>query len=97
MTWQVEDDHLVTSELSNKSKNFKNDLIRWLDKHNDADRIAITNAIFKVIEDANIKDLLTLVKLKSIIKVIKNIKNIDDESKKLIFDLLKYNVKEKKD
>lgn len=92
-TWQVENDTLVPSQLSAKSKRVEKSIISWLDMHSDEERCKIIEAIFKVLEDANITNINTAVNAQNIIKIIHSIKNIDDQTKDLLKDLLLYNYK----
>ena len=91
--WLIEDDKLISSELSLKSKRLEKSLISWLDMHNDKERLKIIKTLFKVLEDADITKVMNITKFKNIIKIIKNIKNIDKQTKELTIDLLTYNYK----
>ena len=91
--WELEDDSLVLSELSDKSKKIEQSLISWLDMHSDEERIRIVNTLFEVIEEANIKTLSEVKKINNIISIVKSIKNIDKQTRDLIIDLLTYNYK----
>jgi len=92
-TWLVDDDKLVPSELSDRSRRLEKSLISWLDMHDDTERIKMINALFKVLEDADIEVLMNATKIKNIIKIIQNIKNIDTQTRKLTIDFLTYNYK----
>ena len=91
MSWQIEDNKLVSSNLSTISKNLEKGLIIWLDNNDDKKRKKLITTIFKAIEDTGIETVSSLTKLKNVITVIKKIKNIDDETKKIAIDLLKFN------
>lgn len=92
-TWIVEDDKLVPSELAEKSKRLERSLISWLEMHNDQERKEIIDALFKVLEDADIEVLLNVRKIRNMIKVIRNLKNIDLQTKELAIDFIAYNYK----
>lgn len=94
--WEVKDDRLVESELSKKSKNLEQRLIHWLETHTDIEKIKLTNTIFRILEDCNIKTVMELTKIKNIINVMKEIKNIDEETKTLAIDLINYSLQTKK-
>lgn len=93
MTWKVEKDELIPSELSLKSKRLEKSIISWLDKHDDEKRIKTIHNFFKVFEDADITVLTNATKAKNMVKIIHNIKNIDKQTKELIKDLILYNYK----
>lgn len=92
-TWVIEDDKLVPSELSERSKRLEKSIISWLDMHDDKQRVRVIHNLFKVLEDADITVLMNATKVKNIIKIIHNIKNIDKQTKELTKDLLLYNYK----
>ena len=86
INWCIEDDNLVSDKLSNMSKKLSNNLLNWLDHHNDDERKKIVDRVFKILEEElndNDKN-----KIKKVIDIILKIKNIDDDTKILIKDLL---------
>lgn len=91
LTWQIKDKELYTTKLSTISKNLETGLLLWLDNHNDSQRKKVINTIFKAIEDLGIDKLSSMTKIKNIFKIINSLKNIDEESKKLALDLIKFN------
>lgn len=95
-TWLIDDDKLVPSELSNTSINLQNSMISWLNLHNDYERKIMTDRIFKVFEEAGVKDIMDLKSIKNIVKVLYNIKNMDSATKELLIDLIVYNYKNTK-
>lgn len=92
-TWIIDDDELLLTTLSRKSKKLEKSIISWLDKHDDNERIDVVNKIFKVLEDADVTTLMNIKEIDKLIKVISNIKNMDKETKDLIIDFLTYNYK----
>lgn len=96
-TWMIKDDELVPSTLSQKSQNLEKSILSWLDMHNDEERIKIVNAIFKVFEDAEIKDYISISKIQNIIKILHNMRRIDKQTKDLIKEFWNYNYKNLKE
>ena len=92
-TWIIDDDELLLTTLSRKSKKLEKSIISWLDKHDDNERTDVVNKIFKVLEDADVTTLMNIKEIDKLIKVILNIKNMDKETKDLIIDFLTYNYK----
>lgn len=92
-TWIIEEDKLVSSELSIKSQRMEQSIISWLDKYEDKERIKFVNNIFKILEDLDIGDLNDAKKIENIFKITFGLKNLDEQTKKILIDLLKYNSK----
>lgn len=90
-TWLIQDDTLISSELSNKSKKLEKSLIKWLDMHDDEQRNKVVSTLFNVLENLGIEDTLNLIKIKNIIKIIHNLKSIDKQTQEVIIDFLTYN------
>ena len=91
LTWKINDKELAITNLSKISKNLEKGLLLWLDNHDDNQRRKVINTIFKAIEDLGIEKLSSMTKLKNIFKIINSLKNIDEESKDLAVDLIKFN------
>ena len=91
VTWEINNNKLVSSTLSDKSLKFKSRFTAWLDRHTGDEIKIMTDTIFGSIEKAGIRDTYTLFKIPNAIKVIHKIQNVDQQSKKLIIDLLNYN------
>lgn len=68
-------------------------IISWLDKYEDKERIKFVNNIFKILEDLDIGDLNEAKKIENIFKITFGLKNLDEQTKKILIDLLKYNSK----
>ena len=86
INWCICDDKLVSDKLSNMSKKLSNNLLNWLDHHNDDERKKIVDRVFKILEEElndNDKN-----KIKKVIDIISKIKNIDNDTKILIKNLL---------
>lgn len=91
LSWQINDKQLDTTNLSRFSKNLEKGLLLWLDNHNDNQRKKVINTIFKALEDVGIDKLSSVTKLTNLFKIINSLKNIDEESKVLATDLIKFN------
>lgn len=87
-TWQIEDDKLVNSTLSEKSKKIESNVIKWNNKHTTFEKEKIVTELFKAAEDANIKSLVEMSNLPKLIKFIENIVSIDKETKDLFISLV---------
>lgn len=91
LTWKINDKELDYTSLSRFSKNLEKGLLLWLDNHDDNQRKKVINTVFNTIEDLGIDKLSSVTKLKNIFKIINGLKNIDEESKALAIDLIKFN------
>ncbi|MBP3635628.1 MAG: DUF2974 domain-containing protein [Bacilli bacterium] len=90
-TWQIDDNKLKESELSNISKNLEESVIMWLDKHDDLKREKMIITIFNALEESGIYDINDFGNIKKIIMVIKYLKNIDQETKDLVLGFIHFN------
>ena len=88
-TWQVTDDHFTRAKRSEHSLEMERRLWSWLDKHDDADRKKVLEAVFGTIEGCDILDTMSLLKFRTIVKVIRQAKDLDKESKDLVIGLFK--------
>jgi len=89
--WVIEDDKILETNMNIKSIELEQNIIEWLDHHDDNKRKQLIDNIFKVFEKCEIDDTRNIKKIKSIIKIIKEVKNIDKETKKLMIDFINYN------
>lgn len=89
--WVIEDDKILETNMNKKSIELEQNIIEWLDHHDDDKRKQLIDNIFKVFENCEIDDTRNIKKIKSIIKIIKEVKNIDKETKKLMIDFINYN------
>ena len=91
--WQINDKHFMISELSESSKKIDNNILKWLDLHDDEDRKKLVKNMFKAFNNIGIEKITDSIKLKNTIKIIKEMKNLDPSSKDLLIDFIKYNLK----
>ena len=89
ITWQVTDDHFTRARRSERSLEIERRVWAWLDKHNDADRKVMLEAIFGTIEGCDIIDTISLLKMRNIVKVIRSAHELDKDSKDLVLGFLK--------
>ncbi len=89
-TWIIEDDKLIPSELSLKSRKLEKNILYWVNNHTDEEILRTTDNLFKVLESENIDDTLKLLKLKNIIKISYKFLSLDKETKDLIVELITY-------
>ena len=86
-SWQIEDDHLVESKLSDSSIKLEQNIISWLENHTDKEKKYIVESVFGIFEEASVKKFIELDNLTNIKKVINNAKNIDKTTKDLLIDI----------
>ena len=96
-TWIIDDDHLVKSVQSKKTVDFHDRLLLWLKNHTDKEKEHTVKSVFKIFEDSEVKAFLDLASITNLKKVINNLMNIDDESKKIVIDLVKYSLLDRKE
>ena len=89
MTWEVVGDHFKRAHRSEKSLELERRIWSWLDKHNDADRKIMLEAIFGTIEGCDIIDTMSLTKLQNIKKLIRSARELDKESKDIVNSFIK--------
>ena len=90
ISWIVEDNSFKETKLKQKSKDLEKNIIEWLDNHNDIERKTMIDNVFKIFEKCGIEDTRNLKKISYITKVIKEVRNIDNETKELASDFIKY-------
>lgn len=88
-TWQVTDDHFTHARRSEHSLEIERRLWNWLDKHDDADRKKVLEAVFGTIEGCDVLDTMSLKKVRNLVKIFRSTKDIDKESKDLVVGLFK--------
>lgn len=87
-TWQIEDDKLVPSELSYKSKRLENNVHALLELYSDEEKAEVTDYLFGVMEQADIKKTFDLLNLKKLLKMKKNLKKVDTKAKMIAREFL---------
>lgn len=92
VNWEVNDNSLVLAKQSKFSENLKNSSLMWLNDHDDQKRKKVIEEIFKILEESNVKTTYDFKNIKVATNVIKNMKKLDDETKKLALDFLKFNI-----
>ncbi len=87
-TWLIENDKLIETQLSKKSKKLETKIIEWLDKHSDDKRKMLVETIFDVLDKSGITETSNLKDIKCIMNVIKKIKSIDKTTKELAINFI---------
>lgn len=87
-TWQIEDDKLVPSELSFKSKKLENNVHALLELYSDKEKAEVTDYLFEAMEEADIKKTFDLLNLKKLLKITKNLKKVDSKAKMIARDFI---------
>lgn len=90
-TWQINDTSFLVGKLSTLSKNLDKSIILWLDKHNDIEREKIVNSIFKFLEDAGIRNVAQITKIKTLLSLYKKRNEIDIETRNILSGFIKFN------
>lgn len=96
-TWVIEDDHFIKTEQSENTKELQEKVLTWLKSHSDKEKEHIVKSVFKVFEDSKVKTYLDFLSFNKVRKVIYNMINIDDQTKALVFEFVKYAFFNKKD
>ncbi len=87
-TWQIEDDKLVPSELSFKSTRLENNVHALLELYSDEEKAEMTDYLFNIMEQADIKKTFDLFNLKKLMKIKKNLKRVNLKAKLIARDFL---------
>lgn len=83
INWYISNNNLIEDKLSNSSIKLSNNLIAWLDNHNDEERKHIVDEIFKLFDSKSDE-----IKFSDVLNIVLKIKNIDKDTKYLIKELL---------
>ena len=96
LTWQVSDNKLVRTNISDFSKNIKSIITNWLNNYDYNDREKITNGLFLLFEENGIKSFPELGenKIKNILEMIKTSVTMDKNTRLFILESLKDLVKQ---
>ena len=92
-TWEIDDDKLVLSELSLKSKRLERSIISWLDKHDDRERKKLIYDLFNMLDESNVESVMELKSLKKLVSLYFKTRKLDKETQDLFWDLILYNFK----
>jgi len=91
--WEIDDDTFKKGKLSKLSTNLDKSIILWLDEHDDEKRAKINKDVFDFLRANGITNMNELMKFKTIISLIKNNKKLDAETKSVLINFIKFNVK----
>lgn len=93
--WIIGDDYnFVKSELSLYSNKLSDQLDEWLDKYNDIDKKQFVDNLDYIFKSAGVVSIIQLSdNIKDVLRLIKDSKYLDNESKKMINELLAIFVK----
>lgn len=85
-TWEVNDDKFVRTTQKKNSIKLNKAILNWLDKHSDEEREKLVLSMFKIFEEANIKDLRDFRddKLNNLLKMINASKALDVKTKNIV-------------
>ena len=94
-TWEVEDDHIKETKLSSFSKKFDEYMDNFVKVNGDKKLKQYVKSIFDILKKERIKSLeqINAAKFKSIIALIKRSNDLDDDTKKMATDFMKFLVK----
>lgn len=90
--WKVEKDSFVDAELSNLSKKLDESVTIWLDEHSDEEREKMCNALFGILKELHIDNLLDTAKFRNLLAIIKTSKKMDQSTKNMFIDFIKFNI-----
>ena len=90
LTWQVDDTIFAQDILANRSKEFRDVLIKWLEKYDEEERKKFVDELFMILEENGINSLLDIKKekIRSIYKIIKSSTKLSPDSKKMLSKLI---------
>ena len=90
LKWHVNDTTFIEANLINRSKEFQDVLIRWLEKYDEEERKKCIDELFMIFEENNINSLLDIKKekIRSIYKIIKSSTKLSSDSKKMLSKLI---------
>ena len=91
-TWEIEGNQFIDEPLSRISKNLDKSIVMWLEQHDDEQREKLVKDVFEYFKKSGVKNLMDVTKFKIIIALLKNLDDLDDSSKKLLNNFIKYNV-----
>ncbi len=90
--WEVLDYAFKDAVLSRLSKNLDSSIVMWLDSHEDCEREKIGKAIFEFLRKNGLNDVSNLIKIRTLFMLLKNSKELDNETKKVLGNFIKFNV-----
>lgn len=90
--WEIDDDKLVTTELSSLSKKLDESVSLWLNDHNDEERKRMCSAVFDIFRECNITKTNDILKAKNLFPLIHKSIKLDKETKDIIKNFIKFNV-----
>ena len=89
VTWEVEMDHFVRTQLSAFSKILEEGMRSWLEKYNDQEREKFVEALFDIFRNANVHNLVEIMENKKLIlSLIRESNEMDSTCKKMIWDFV---------
>lgn len=92
LSWQINDLDFVHAPLSKFSIKVDNGITQWLDKYSYKERKKCIQAVFAIFERAGIETLLDIkdAKLSSIMKILKEMKKVDEETRNMVLEFIKF-------
>ncbi len=90
-TWEIDDDHLIETKQSKRTSELMGSLLTWLKNHSDKQKQDTVEHVFSVFEDSKIEKFTDINSISNIKKILENIKNIDENTRSIIIDLIKFN------
>ena len=91
-TWVINDSSFVDEPLSRISKNLDKSIVMWLEQHDDVEREKLVKDIFECFRKAGVNSLSDVTRIKVFLSLLKNLDGLDNSTKKLLNDFVKYNV-----
>lgn len=89
LTWQVNDQEFVQTDLSTFSKILDKGMMEWVNKYSDYQKKVFTDSLFDVFKRANIESLVEImVHKKLVLKLIYETRGIDKVTKKMLREFI---------
>lgn len=89
MTWQIDDDKFLITDLSKFSKVLEKGFLIWLDKYDDSKKKEFVDCIFEIFKKNNINSVIEIMESnKLILTLLKETINMDPIVKEMLKDLI---------
>jgi len=93
MSWVIDNNSLVESDLSNRSNKIKNSINSWLEINDYETRKIMIENMYQILDNSGIKNINDFKKIKNIFKIFKLYKNTDINTKNITKNFFKFNLK----
>ena len=91
-TWEISENQFLDEPLSRISRNLDKSIVMWLEQHDDEQREKVVKDVFECFRKSGVKNLSDVTKFKVFIALLKNLDDLDESSKKLLNNFIRYNL-----